>query len=322
MNPDRILETVRRRNLTAEETHRILRTVELDLQEVLDEAFQTSRRRLRAYRPYPNYPSISITGGRCELDCRHCRRVYLKAMEWAERPELLERRLRELADSGGVGCLISGGYTKSGRLPVEPFLDTLKEGSEMGLRMNMHPGLVDSETAQRIASSGVEVASMDAPGDPYTVRWVHGLDATPMDYARAMRNLSEAGVKVCPHVCIGLHGGRVRGELNAVRMVYGLGIRNLTFIILIPTPGTDFQHVEPPRPTEVAALVALTRLLMPEADIGLGCMRPRGRYAAEVERLLLRAGVDRVVLPRRETVEEARRLGISVEWRSSCCVVE
>jgi len=319
---DSILKALESGRVTPAKAAGILRKAEERLDELLDEAWSVSRRRLRAYRPHPRYPSISITGGWCELDCRHCGRVYLRSMEWAESPELLERRLLKLSSTGAVGCLVSGGYTREGRLPVKPFLKALRRGAEEGLRMNIHPGLVDRETASEIASAGLEAASVDMPGDPETIRWVHGLDAGPRDYLKSMLNLSQAGLKACPHICVGLHGGAVRGELNALRLVHRAGVENLTFIILIPTPGTEFQHVRPPEPRTVAAVAALARLLMPEADIGLGCMRPRGPYSEEVERLLLRAGVDRIVLPRGKTLSEARRLGVRVEWMESCCVIQ
>ena len=79
-----------------------------------------------------------------------------------------------------------------------------------------------------------DCVSFDFVGDDQTIHEVFGLQRTVDDYTQCYQNLRKQ-VKVMPHICIGLHGGEIRGEYRAVEILQELGIDALTFIIFTPT---------------------------------------------------------------------------------------
>ena len=252
--------------------------------------------------------AVSLTGADCELDCAHCGGHYLKSMVpvWRANPQ------------GAESCLVSGGCDTKGRVPVTSHLDEVSRLRE-GRIMNWHVGLIGQPEAEVIAPY-VDVISFDFVGDDETIREVYGLEAGVGDYVAAYE-LLRSYATVVPHITIGLKGGRIAGEYEAVDILEELGLEALTFIVFIPTPGTQYSDREPPRPEEVVDLLVEARLRFPGVPIQLGCMRPRGKYRDRLDPLAVRAGVNVIVSPSRRAVTVAEELGLMVERREECCAV-
>ena len=280
-------------------------------------------RELQAFRPGERFPPISITGRRCELMCKYCLGRYLRGMLPAESPTKLLKLCSSLAEKGAEGVLISGGFDRHGVLPVRPFLPTIRAVKErFGLKIAIHPGLVDRGLAEELCSAGVDIALFDLVGDEDAIRDVIGLDKRPEDYMASLEALKEAGIPViAPHICMGVKGGRLSGELEALKMARAVRPDVLVLIIFVPTRGTPFWGREPPSPGDVGKLMAIARLMFPDTPVALGCMRPRGPYKAEVDALAVRLGLDRIALPSRRALEEAEARGLHVVWRGVCCAV-
>ena len=281
-------------------------------------------RTLLAFRPGLRFPAISITGTRCALRCKYCSGYYLKGMISAETPEELWRVCSSLAERGAEGVLISGGYDRHGVLPVRPFLRTLRAIKErLGLKLAIHPGLVDRELAEELVSAGVDVALCELVGDRETVREAIGMDKGPEDYEAALLALREAGIPhLAPHVCIGIKGGELAGELEALRIAAKAEPDVLVLIIFMPTPGTPYADREPPALEDVVKLMALTRCLFSDVPVALGCMRPRKRpYRERVDVAAVELGLDRIVLPAKAALRAAEEKGLEVKWRDVCCAL-
>lgn len=252
--------------------------------------------------------AVSLTGTDCELDCAHCGGHYLKSMVpvWRANPQ------------GAESCLVSGGCDTKGRVPVTSHLDEVSR-LRAGRIMNWHVGLIGQAEAEVIAPY-VDVISFDFVGDDETIREVYGLEAGVGDYVAAYE-LLRSYATVVPHITVGLKGGRIAGEYEAVDILEELGLEALTFIVFIPTPGTQYSDREPPRAEEVVDLLVEARLRFPGVPIQLGCMRPRGKYRDRLDPLAVRAGVNVIVSPSRGAVTVAEKLGLMVERREECCAV-
>ena len=251
---------------------------------------------------------VSLTGTQCELDCAHCGGQYLKHMV----------PVQQASPEGVTSCLVSGGCDHRGRIPVTAQLDAISR-LRPGRIMNWHTGLIAEDEAEAIAPY-VDVVSFDFVGDDDTIREVYGLEATVEDYAKAYRLLRRYAT-VVPHITVGLRGGRISGEYRALDILSRAGVDALTFIALIPTPGTRYAHCEPPSPEEVAELLVEARLRFPNVPIQLGCMRPRGEYRERLDPMAVQAGVNVIVSPSRAAVRLAEELGLEADRGEECCAV-
>ena len=267
------------------------------------------------------FASISLTGERCALQCDHCRGELLKGMLPALTPQALLALGRRLVEQGCRGVLISGGADKNGAVPLKPYLETIARLKEWGLRVLVHTGLPDRETAEGLKAVGVDGVLFDFIGDAATIRDVLHLERSPEDYAEALARLRELGIPVAPHVVVGLYFGQLRGELAALEAIRRIGADVLVLVVLRPLPHTPMADLTGVDPETVGRLVAVARLLNPTTPLALGCARPAGPAGAEMEERALWAGVNRIAYPRPTTIHRAREQGLACSFMESCCAL-
>lgn len=266
------------------------------------------------------YRAVSITGDDCELDCEHCKGSLLKTMAHALTPEELIRIGRETEARGDVGMLVTGGCDRFGRLPWDRFLPAIAQlKSTTNLKISVHAGQTDRETALDLKSAGVDQALVDVLGDDPTARDVYHLPDGVDTIRRTMESLLDVGLDVVPHILFGIRYGRESGERHALGMLKDYGVKRYVVVVLMPTKGTPMASVRPPSAETVAGFIAEARLEMPGAFASLGCARPRGRYRRDLDVLAVRAGVNAIALPSDQAVAEAERLGLKTEFHGTCC---
>ena len=254
--------------------------------------------------------AVSITGSKCQLNCAHCGGYYLTNMTPFAAVISGERQAL------GSSWLVSGGCKADGSISFEKYLKVL--GEMKGKRkFNIHVGLIKKQEISGIAALADRV-SFDFVGDDDTIREVFGISRTVDDYVDCYQNL-RSQVPVTPHICIGLHGGRLRGELKALELLHELGADSLTLIVFTPTKGTRYADCSPPPLQEVANLFNSVRHQFSKVPINLGCMRPGGRYRRELDILAVKAGLNCIVNPALDAVALAAKLGIFITRGEECC---
>ncbi|MEM3378661.1 MAG: radical SAM protein [Candidatus Bathyarchaeia archaeon] len=275
----------------------------------------------RYYHASPNlFPTVSVTGGACALNCRHCGGRILQTMQSAPTPEALFQAAVTLKRNGAEGCLISGGCQPDGSVPLKPFIPvitTIKR--ELGLTVFVHTGIIDAETAVALKEAGVDAALIDVIGSDETIKKVCDLKVSVQDYARSLLALQRAGLNFVPHVIVGLHDGKLKGEYEALRLIAAVKPSAIVIIAFMPIHGTAMASTQPPTPIDIARVVATARLMFPETPLVLGCMRPKENHRAETDVLALKAGVDAIAFPSEEAIRYASAEGYVSSFSSYCC---
>ncbi|MFX1253030.1 MAG: radical SAM protein [Promethearchaeota archaeon] len=274
---------------------------------------------LSVYYPSPEFPSISVTGNSCAMSCQYCNKKYLEKMIPAQTPEALLSICETLNKKQARGCLISGGYTSKGVVPLDPFFGTIRKIKETtNLLINVHPGLVSLDQARKMKDAGVDVVSLDLIGSQAVITEIIGLDASPEDYFRTLDNLLSVGLDVVPHIGLGFHYGKISGVEEALNVCFKRDIKSLVFIILIPTKGTLMEKYTPPGADLVQKIITWTRLQKPEMELSLGCMRPRD---LSIDKKSLLAGINRIAVPSRRIIKFGKEMGYQIQKIDTCCAV-
>lgn len=267
-----------------------------------------------------DFPTISVTGEGCALNCKHCGGKVLKTMYPAKTPEELYTLCRKIKANGALGCLISGGCLPDGSVPLDDFVEIIRlVKADLGLRIFAHVGVVDFERALRLKEAGVDAALLDVLGSNETIREVYNLNLTVESYENALKALSQVGLPFVPHVIVGLHYGRLKGEFNALQIISRYKPSALVIIAFMPIHGTAMARVEPPKPLDIARVLAVARVMFPEKPIALGCMRPKGKHRQETDVLAIKAGVDAIAFPAEEAIKIAVEQGFKIGFSSYCC---
>jgi hypothetical protein len=267
-----------------------------------------------------SFPTISLTGKGCALKCKHCGGKVLETMYPATTPESLFDLCMRLKRDGALGCLISGGCMPDGSVPLGKFVSAIaKVKSELGLTVFVHTGIVNSEIAEKLQKSGVDAALIDIIGSDETIKEIYNLNITVKDYENSLEALHKTGIVFVPHVIVGLHYGKLKGELKALEMISNYEPSALVVIAFMPIHGTEMVNVTPPKPMDIAKVIATARLMFPQTPLVLGCMRPKGKHRAETDVLALKAGVNAIAFPSEEVIKIAEDQEYCLSFSPFCC---
>ncbi|MFX1425300.1 MAG: radical SAM protein [Promethearchaeota archaeon] len=280
---------------------------------------------LKVYNPTNKFPAISITGSNCALECEHCNKKYLKGMKEILNNEDLELFLTDLYKKDGVGALISGGSEMDGSVPLLNFIDAIKKvKKETDLIINTHTGLLNEETAKKLAEANVDIVSFDINMDEEVVRDIYHLNIDLNEYKNAIDLLKKYHLNIVPHICVGLHYGKLNKELESIKFIKeNLGTPPLIVVIALIPPKDSKIKFDTPQPEVIAKIIAMIRFIFPLTEISLGCMRPRGNIKVEVEKSALKAGVTRIEIPSKDTLKwlKKQNSGIKFQFYSACCAI-
>jgi uncharacterized radical SAM superfamily protein len=267
-----------------------------------------------------HFPTISLTGTECSLNCKHCEGKVLQTMQAAESPKKLIMLAKKLRQLGAFGCLLSGGCLPDGSIPLIRFIPTIEKiKRELGLTVFIHTGIIRLDTAIALKNAGVDAALIDVIGSDETVKQIGNLNVTVKDYADSLKALQQAGLKFVPHVIVGLHDGKLKGELDALKLITPVNPSAIVIIAFMPIFGTAMAEIKPPQPTEIARVIATAREMLPKTPLALGCVRPKGKHRAETDILALKAGVDAIAFPHEEAIEYAKAQQYDFSFSPYCC---
>jgi uncharacterized radical SAM superfamily protein len=263
---------------------------------------------------------VSVTGSACALSCDHCATKVLDGMARLHPGESLWDTAVRLKAQGSEGLLVSGGSTRNGDVPLAPHLTHVPRiRAELGMRVIVHSGVVTPQLAQRLAGSGVDGVMLDVIGADETIRDVYHLDLTAADFARSLQLLAAHGLRIIPHIILGLHYGRFLGEHRALEMVLDANPSTLILVVLVPLVGTAMAHLTPPPTDEVTAFFAEARAAAPDIPVNLGCARPMGRAKVEMDTAAVDLGLNGIAYPADGIIAYARSRGVTVRQFEYCC---
>lgn len=290
------------------------------------ERFNTQKKpkHLKIYIPGKNFPAISVTGTECELHCEHCDRKYLHSMLPATSETEFREQLEKLQQQGTQGALLSGGCLEDGKVPLLKYHHILKEfKAHNSFFVNAHVGLISANEAKLLKECGIDTISFDLILDQRVITEVFHLHKTPEDYMNCYENLLKAGLRVIPHILIGAYFGKTDAEFIALRYLTKLPPELLVFISMIPPKEPierkiKFQQVSS---EIIARYILIARILFPNTELSLGCMRQRGLQSSNLERWAIQSGLQRMEIPSKTTIRWLEDNQYFIQYFNACCAV-
>ncbi len=265
------------------------------------------------------FPSISVTGKSCALMCRHCGGKLLDSLIPAPTCKELETRALFLHRRGAQGILLTGGCDKHGKVPIMNFIPAIKKIKEKtGLILIAHTGFISYEEAVALKGSGLDGIGFDVIGDMSTAREVYGLSVSENEYIESLRAIQGSCVMLFPHVCVGLHFGKLKGEFRALEMIREVKPTTVIITGLMPVAGTPMAHIKP-EPSYFEKVITEAMKMFPETPVVLGCAHSTGKDREEIERIALKCGVNGIAAPTMEIIEISEKEGYEINYYGACC---
>lgn len=271
-----------------------------------------------------SFPAFSITAGACGLNCDHCQKKILEPMIPATRPDMLDKKVRQLiAEEGLQGFLLSGGSNKKNEINYArylPVIERLKHDFPE-LKIAIHSALLDAARAKAMEAAGVDTVMMDVIGDAATIEQVYKLERPVDDFEETLAALCTTSMEVTPHIVIGLHYGRILGEPRALDIVSRHAVTALVLVVIMPfyaKPGTFVT----PDTADVGRIFGAARERLPDKQVLLGCARPPGMHKRITDAYAIMAGLDGIAFPADGAVSVAHAIGRPFEQAHACCSIK
>jgi len=263
---------------------------------------------------------VSVTGSACALQCDHCSAKVLDGMISVAPDRDLFAIACDLKAKGTKGMLVSGGSQRSGGVPLLAQIDQIARiKNELEMRVVCHVGYPDAETAAALSAVGIDGAMIDVIGADETLRDVYHLDMTVADVERSIAHLADAGLRIIPHIVLGLHYGEFLGEQTALDILSRYPVWTLILVVLTPLVGTPMGHLPPPDTGEVIDFFHTARGRMDDTRVHLGCARPLGDIKVSLDRAAVDAGFNGIAYPADGTIAYAVSLGLEPRLFDGCC---
>lgn len=263
---------------------------------------------------------VSVTGTGCALQCDHCKTKVLEGMVTLGHERDLFATAKRLQEQGTAGLLVSGGSSRHGGVPLLPHVQAIRRvREELGMRVVVHSGVVSEKLADGLADAAVDGVMLDIIGAAETIRDVYHLDLVPADFERSLALLAERGLRIIPHIVLGLHYGQFLGEWDALEMIASHPVSTLILVVLTPLVGTPMGHLEPPPLADVTDFFATARARMPDTRVNLGCGRPMGSMKVALDRAAIDHGLNGIAYPAEGIVAYAQERGLEPAFHEYCC---
>jgi lipoyl synthase len=271
-----------------------------------------------------SFPSFSITGGACGLNCDHCRAEILKPMVPATTPAMLDQKVRHLVATQNLqGFLLSGGSNRRNEIPYEryyPVVERLKRDYP-AMKIAIHTALTDERGARAMEAAGVDTAMMDVIGADDTIREVYHLDRPVQDFEATLAALCSTSMEVSPHIVIGLHYGRMLGETTALDIVSRHPVTALVLVVVMPFYAKPGLYAVPDA-GDVGRIFREARGRLADRQVLLGCARPPGLHKRAVDAYAVMAGLDGIAFPADGAVAVANVIGRPHHQEHACCSIK
>ncbi|MDA8393252.1 MAG: radical SAM protein [Actinomycetota bacterium] len=263
---------------------------------------------------------VSVTGSACALQCDHCQTKVLDGMISVRAGGNLFDLAKSLREGGSEGILVSGGSTRSGGVPLEKHLVHVPRiKDELGMRVIAHSGVVSPALAESLADAGVDGVMLDIIGADDTIHDVYHLPLTTADFETSLSLLSERGLRIIPHIVLGLHYGKFLGEHNALDMIARYPVSTLILVVLTPLVSTPMEHLPPPPLDDVTSFFATAREAMPTTKVNLGCARPMGPMKRHLDEAAVDIGLNGIAYPAEGIIAYAAAKGLEPRCYEWCC---
>ena len=300
------------------------------------------------YKNKPNsFLNISVTGSYCSLLCKHCKGLLLKEMINLNsffKTDLFLNNLdfnssndlnysySSLYLNNIEGILFSGGFNKDGQLPLNDeiiqkiykVINYTKVNFNKNAKFYMHLGFVNKQQAQKLSFLELDGVFVNIILDEYVIKNIYNLEnKKPQDFLENITILKNLGLKVCPHIIIGLKQGDIIKELEEVKRLSELEIDFLVFAVaknlyknhnFISDKNMNLSNVK-----KIIKLYDLAKFYLPKIPIALGCAKPPGLFSENLEIELLKRGIDVISFPTDKTIKYAIDNKYEIKFKELCC---
>lgn len=220
---------------------------------------------------------LSVKTGGCSENCGYCSQS-ARHMTQARREGLkpLEEVLtaaRAAKAAGASRFCMSAAWRSPKDGDLEQVLEMVREVKALGMEACVTLGMLTELQVEKLKSAGLDYYNhnLDTDAEYYPkITTSH----TQESRLETIRNIQQAGIKVCSGGIIGMGESR-RNRAGLIAQLASLPAppESVPINHLVPIPGTPLEHTPPLDPFEFVRTIAAARITMPKAWVRLSAGR-------------------------------------------------
>lgn len=214
---------------------------------------------------------VNARSGECAEDCSFCSQSVLYDTGVDKFPlltsdKLIEAATRAEANGAREFSIVTSGTSLDGAKEVDTLVEALKGMNETSaIERCASLGIVDKEVLAKLKEAGLESYHHNLE----TARSFFPEVCTTHDYeddVRTIKRAKEAGFYICSGGLFGM-GESWAQRVELVETLRELEVDSVPINFLDPRPGTPLESLSELTPLTCLKIIALVRLMLPEADI-------------------------------------------------------
>lgn len=240
---------------------------------------------------------LSVKTGGCPEDCSYCpQSAHYKTRsprEPLKELTVVRQAIQDAKKSGATRfCMGAAWRGPDDGKDFDRVLEMVRAVKEAGMQACVTLGLLNPMQAQRLKHAGLDAYNhnIDTSRDYYSrVISTRSYD----DRIRTLRHVREAGITVCSGGIIGM-GESIQDRCAMIAELAAMQPQpeSVPINLLIPVAGTPLENAAPVPPLELVRIVAVARMLLPQARIRLSA--GRDSLSVEAQTLAFYAGANSV----------------------------
>ncbi len=263
-------------NIQSQTTENVLALFALPFNDLLHKAHEVYRRHWDVNTVQLS-TLLSIKTGNCVEDCKYCAqsRHYSTSIEITPLMETEDVRAaaRQAKAAGASRLCMGAAWRALQNRNLEKIMSIIRNVKEEGLEACATLGSLTAAQATSLKNSGLDYYNhnIDTSEEYYSKI----ISTRPFsERLRSLQNAHAAGLKVCSGGIIGIGESRTdRAAMLASLARLQPPPESVPLNMFVPIPGTPLADVERVKPLELVRTVAVTRLLMPGAQVRLSAGR-------------------------------------------------
>lgn len=241
---------------------------------------------------------LSIKTGACPEDCAYCSQsghydTGVKKEQFLDVDEIVEQA-KKAKDSGASRFCMGAAWRKPPKKDFPKVLDAIRAVKDLGLETCVTLGSIDDEQAKMMKAAGLDFYN-------------HNLDTSPEHYKKiittrtyqerldTLDRIEENGIRTCCGGILGM-GEKPEDRIEFLRQLANREQhpRSVPINQLMPMPGTPLEKAPAVDPLEMARVIAISRIMMPNSVIRLTAGRVL--MSREAQALCFFAGANSIFL--------------------------
>ncbi len=246
---------------------------------------QEMHQKFHKEKPLERCSLLSVKTGNCPEDCAYCAqscryKTHVTPHNFLDKKVVLDLAKKAKEENSTYFCLATAGREVKESRDFELLLEMVREIASLGLKVCVSLGFLDETRAKKLKEAGV-------------FSYNHNIDTSPGYYKKIITThrfeerletiawVKKANLSICCGGILGM-GESAQDRIDFLHYLTQIQPDSVPLNALVIAPGTPLEHATPIPFFDLLRIIAVLRLVLPQATLRLAGGRSRFSLAEQL----------------------------------------